>query len=338
MSSALERLHNVLASRRRLALTLLFPFLLGGCTGYPSVLAPASPEAGEVASLFWGVMAVAAVIFVVVEGLLVIALLRFRNRANAPEPDQIHGHLRLEIAWTLVPSLVVVGLFVATLQTMGAVTEPKRDALQVKVVGYQWWWKVEYPDLGITTAADIHVPVGQPVAIELVAGDVIHSFWAPELFGKTDVVPGHSTSTRFTASRAGVFRGQCAEFCGVQHANMGFLIIAEPRDQFDDWVRRMQSPAAEPTGDETGRGAQAFGSCMGCHTVAGTQAQGKIGPDLTHFGSRRSIAALTLDNNPENLAKWLANPQGVKPGNRMPSLGLSHEAIEDLVAYLEQLE
>lgn len=327
-------------SRKLIPLFILLLFaILSGCSGAPSVLAPASPGAGKVAELFWIVFGIAVVIFVGVEAALIFAVLRFRERPDRPEPDQNSGNLRLEIAWTAAPAIILLGIFVAMISTMNAVAQPQPDALRVKVVGYQWWWEIQYPDLGITTATDLHVPVGQPVRVELVAGDVIHSFWAPELFGKTDVIPGRSNWTQFTASLPGNFRGACAEFCGVQHANMGFVIMAEPREEFDRWVLQMRAPAVAAAG-QAARGEQALlsGGCVSCHTIDGTRAQGKIGPNLTHFASRQSIAGLTRQNNPEALASWLKNPQAVKPGSRMPDLGLSQETIQDLVAYLESLK
>lgn len=326
----------------RLWYAMLLPLTLGlsACAGSPSILAPASPEAGQLAGLFWGVLAIAAGIFVVTEALLILALVRFRSRRGAREPVQVHGNQPLEIAWTLVPAIILAGVFVATASTMVGVTQPQPGALHLKVLGHQWWWEAQYPDQRITTATDIHVPVGQAVEVELVGPDVIHSFWLPELAGKTDVIPGHTNWVRFTADRPGAYVGFCAEFCGAQHANMRFLVIAEPREQFDEWVRRLQVPAAIPAAGPAAQGAQAFltGVCVGCHTIQGTAAQGKLGPDLTHFGSRSSIAALTLDNTPENLTAWLANPQAVKPGNLMIIPPLRQETIQDMVAFLESLK
>ncbi len=313
---------------------------IGSCAGSPSVLSPASPEATSIANLFWGVFAIAIGIFVITEALLIIALVRFRDRPGAGEPNQVHGNIRLETAWTLAPAVILAGVFVATISTMTTLAQQQPGALPVKVIGHQWWWEIQYPTLGITTASDLHVPVGQPIEVELVSADVIHSFWVPELSGKTDVIPGHTNSNRFTADRPGTYRGMCAEYCGIQHANMGFFVIAEPRDQFEEWVRRMQSPAQVPTAGQAARGAQAVltGICVGCHTIEGTQARGKLGPDLTHFGSRRSIAALTLEHTPENLATWLSDPQAVKPGNLMRIPTLSQETIQDMVVFLESLK
>jgi cytochrome c oxidase subunit 2 len=322
------------------ALVIFLFVAFSGCAGSPSVLAPSSPQADQIAGLFWALLGIAAVVFVVTEVLLIVALVRFRDRAGAREPDQIHGNVRLETAWTLAPALIVAGIFVATVTTMNAVAQPLPGALQVKVIGHQWWWEIQYPGQAITTATDLHVPVGTPVDVELAAADVIHSFWVPELAGKTDAIPGHTTFVRFTAGKPGTYDGFCAEFCGTQHANMRFLVIAEPREQFDDWVKRMQAPAGVPAAGQVARGAQAVvaGICAGCHTIDGTQAQGKVGPNLTHFGSRQTIGAVSLQNTPENLAAWLSDPQAVKPGNLMRIPKLSPETIQDIIAYLETLK
>ncbi|MBI2953022.1 MAG: cytochrome c oxidase subunit II [Chloroflexi bacterium] len=324
----------------RFVLSLVSLAFLAGCSRSPSVLAPASPEAGKIADLFWILLLISGVIFFLVEGLLIFAVVRFRSRQQATLPKQVHGNTRLEIAWTVVPSLIVVGIFAIMFPTMSELTQQQAGALKVKVIGHQWWWEIVYPDLGITTASELHVPVGQPIEIEILSADVVHSFWVPELFGKTDTVPGRSNWTRFVASKEGVYPGQCAEFCGVQHANMGFLIIVEPREAFEDWVEEWGDAPDEPDDGPAALGEQAFltGSCIACHTIDGTRAQGKLGPNLTHFGGRRSIAALTLDNAPENLASWLANPQSIKPGTTMRIPSLSSEVIRNLVAYLESLK
>lgn len=311
-----------------------------GCSGYPSILTRASPEASRIADLFWMLLAIAALVFVVVEGLLIFAVIRFRSRPGDGEPEPVHGNWRLEIAWTLAPASILAIIFVFMFSTMESLSHPDAGARRIKIVGHQWWWEIHYPDLGVTTATDLHVPYGQPVALELTSADVIHGIWAPELMGKTDVIPGQTTWAKFRAIKPGTYRGQCTEFCGTQHANMGFLVIAEQRDQFEEWIARMRMPAAVPGDTPTERGARLFSTrpCGGCHTVQGTQAQGKTAPDLTHFGSRRTIASATLDNTPENLAAWLADPQQVKPGNMMPSPGLSQEDIQYLVHYLGSLK
>lgn len=336
-----NRLVSCCLQRRQVLVVLVtLAFLLASCAGSPSLLNPASFQASSIAGLFWSLFGIAAVIFIVTEALLVIALIRFRDRPGRHEPAQVHGNIRMEIAWTLAPAIILAGVFVGTVSTMDEVTRQQPNSVAVKVIGHQWWWEIQYPTMAITTATDLHVPVGQPVQVELVSTDVIHSFWVPELAGKTDVIPGHTNWLRFAADRPGAYRGQCAEYCGEQHANMGIEVIAEPRDHFDDWARRTSAPAAIPEAGPAARGAQALlgGICIACHTINGTPAQGKVGPNLTHFGSRRSIAALTIENTPENLKKWLSDTQAVKPGNMMRMPKLAPETIEDLVAYLESLK
>jgi cytochrome c oxidase subunit 2 len=224
-------------------------------------------------------------------------------------------------------------------QTMAGILPVPQDAMQVRVIGHQWWWEVEYPDLGIRTANELHFPVGQNVRVDLRAADVIHSFWVSELGPKMDLLPEHDNAVWYRVERPGEFRGFCAEFCGMQHANMGFIVVAEEQSAFDAWVQAQRQPAPAPVDPVAQQGAQAFGQagCAGCHAVVGTPAQGRIGPDLTHVGSRRFIAANTLRNTPENMTRWLTNPQEPKPGNLMPALPLNPDQVAQLTAYLESL-
>lgn len=327
---------------RRIPLTglmLLLLVLAAGCAKSPFALNPASPQATRISDLFWIIFGIAAAVFLIVEGLLWFSLVHFRRRPGVEgEPAQIQGSTRVEVAWTVVPAIILGGVLVMTIITMDAVTARPSSALQVKVVGHQWWWEIQYPGQVITTATDLHVPVGQPVNVELTSNDVIHSFWVPELNGKMDVIPGHTNRTTFKADKSNVFLGLCAEFCGTQHAKMHFLVISESADAFAAWVKDQQAPPVKPSG-KAAEGERIFmaSACIGCHTVEGTKAQGKVGPDLTHFASRRTIAAVTLENTHENLTKWLTDPQAIKPGNDMPNLHLSDDAIEALTAYLESL-
>lgn len=320
---------------------LLLALPLAGCSSTQSILEPASTNAREITGLFYTIFYVALAIFIVVEGLLVYFVVRYQRRAGTELPEQIHGNTPVEIAWTLAPALVLAVVFVLTIRTMTAVNITAQPAsnLNVRVIGHQWWWEYQYPDLNIVTANDLHIPVGEVVHITLESDNVIHSFWVPQLTGKTDVVPGHQNTTWLRAETAGEYHGQCAEFCGAQHAHMLFEVIAQPRADFDAWAKQQQTPPAAPSADAA-RGADVFakGACIGCHTIQGTKGQGKVGPNLTHFGSRLTIGAGVLNNTPENLALWLKNPQAVKPENDMPNLGLSDVDIQSLVAYLESLK
>lgn len=306
----------------------------------PSPLSPASTEARTIADLFTIVFWVALGVFVIVEGLLVYSVIRFRRRtADEDIPMQIHGSTPVEVAWTIAPAIIVAVILLLTLRSMRTLYTPPSGTINVEVIGHQWWWEFRYPDLGITTANELHIPVGEPVSLKIEAADVIHSFWVPELGGKTDAIPGHTNQAWIKATQAGVYKGQCAEFCGTEHALMRLEVVASPSEQFQQWVKGQQAPPAAPSGDAA-RGQQALvaGSCAGCHTIQGTAAQGQVGPNLTHFASRQTFAGASLENTPENLARWLNDPQALKPGTLMPKLGLSQETINDLVAYLESLK
>ena len=320
---------------------LILALPLAGCSSTQSILEPATTNAREITGLFYTIFYVALAIFIVVEGLLVYFVIRYQRRAGDRLPEQIHGNTPVEIAWTLAPALVLAVVFVLTVRTMSSVdiTAQPAGTVNVRVIGHQWWWEYQYPDLNIITANDLHVPVGEVVQLTLESDNVIHSFWVPQLTGKTDVVPGHQNHTWLRAETAGEYHGQCAEFCGAQHAHMLFQVIAQPRAEFDAWVQQQQTPPVA-LGADAARGADVFakGACIGCHTIQGTKGQGKVGPNLTHFGSRLTVGAGVLSNTPENLALWLKNPQAVKPENDMPNLGLSDADIRSLVAYLESLK
>jgi cytochrome c oxidase subunit 2 len=225
-------------------------------------------------------------------------------------------------------------------RTMRETAEPPTEGMPIKVIAHQWWWEFQYPELGIVTANELHIPMGQPVVVELNSDNVIHSFWIPQLAGKTDVVPGQTNSMWFQADRVGVYRGQCAELCGTQHANMNFVVVAQPTEDFNQWAEWQKTPAVQTT-SQTAAGEQVFmttGACLGCHTVNGTDAKGVNGPNLTHIGSRQTLAGGALPNTPENLAHWLTNPQAVKPGNKMLISRLSQDDIAALVQYLSSLK
>lgn len=307
----------------------------------PSPLSPASPGASAIASLHTIIMAIAVVIFVIVEGLLIYSIVRFRRRDESEVPRQIYGSVPVEIAWTVAPAIIVLILMFLTFRTMRTVAEPPpSNTVNVQVVGHQWWWEFRYPDLGIVTANELHVPVGEVVRFELESADVIHSFWVPQLAGKTDAMPGRQTQTWFRVDEAGIYQGQCAEFCGTQHGQMRFQVVAESPEAFDAWAEQQAAGPVEVTDELAQRGQELFvqSACVGCHTIQGTQAQGQTGPNLTHVGSRRTLAAGVLENTPENMARWIRNPQEVKPGNLMPNLNLTQEEVDALVAYLQSLK
>ncbi len=332
------------------AMAAFGPVALAGCQAAPAaIFRPESPGASAIHDLSIVLLVIAAVVLVGVEVALLAAVIRFGNRPEE-RAVQTHGNLRLETGWTVATAIVIFAILGMTVKTMGEVSSVPQsalpqasawpgDTLTLRVVGYQWWWRFEYPQLNVTTANEVYVPLDRPVKVQLEAADVIHSFWVPRLGGKTDMIPGQTNYTSFVATAPGTYEGECAEFCGAEHARMGFKVVAVPAAEFSNWVKTQQSPAAEPSTDAQRAGQQAFlRSCAGCHTVAGTAAQGKSGPDLTHFGSHQSLAANTLPNTPEKLATWIADPQTVKPGNNMPNLNLDQATVDQLVAYLENLK
>lgn len=325
---------------------------LTGCDaaqrGYPTaVFRPASPQSDQINSLAIVLLIIAAIAFVIVEVWLFLNGILFRGRAEE-RAVQTHGNLKLEIGWTVATAVVIFTVLGFTVKTMVDVAGPTGslpaqgafpgDVLVMRVVGHQWWWTLEYPQQQVFESNEIYVPVGTTIKAQLEAEDVIHSFWVPRLNGKTDTIPGQTNYTSFLAAQPGVYHGICGEYCGAEHAHMGFRVVAVSPEEFATWLRKEQAPAAAPATDDQRAGQQAFAPCAGCHTVRGTPAQAKVGPDLTHFGGRQSIAADTLDNTPENLARWLRDPQEVKPDNKMPNLHLDQATIDRLVAYLESLK
>ena len=241
----------------------------------------------------------------------------------------------------IVPVVILAVLAVVTVTTTKALRSPHRGELRIEVVGKRWWWDVNYPDARVLTANEIHIPTGRPVDLVLTSDNVIHSFWVPQLAGKVDMIPGQTNHLRLQASTPGTYRGQCAEYCGLQHAKMSLLVIADPPADFDRWLTRRSSGAGlTPTSEQAAQGELVFmrETCAGCHTVRGTQAAGKLGPDLSDFGSRRWIGSISEPNTPGALQAWIANPQTVKPGNLMPPSSLSSEELRQVTAYLEGLK
>ncbi len=290
-------------------------------------------------SLVVGVIAL--LIFIGVEAALLYSAWRFRAARVAGPAPQIHGNTRLEIAWTAIPLVILAVVFflmVGTMREVGA-TAPTNGAPAVRVLarGYQWWWEFRYPTPNgdVVTANELHIPAGTEVTVDLEGGDVIHSFWVPALAGKTDMIPGHTNHLRLYAPRPGVYPGQCAEFCGVEHAWMRLTVVAEPPADFRRWL---DAQAAARTG-AGGDGERVFLSnvCVSCHTIRGTPAKGLAGPDLTHVGSRTTIGAGVMKNDAASMRAWLFDPQRYKPGSFMPRVPLSDADLDALVSYLEGL-
>ena len=317
-----------------------------GPLGSPSIFSPESTPAKTILDLSWFVLAITGGIFVTVGGLLAWALFRYRSRKDddGSEPPQIYGSTQVELAWTVIPILIVVVLFLTTARIIFAIQDaPKpQAALDVTVIGHQFWWEFRYPRLGIVTANELHVPVStaldpQPTYLHLLSADVDHSFWVPQLAGKTDMIPNHPNETWIEPLHTGVYLGQCAQFCGVEHAKMLLRVYVDTPEQFDAWVKQQQQPGAQDPRVAAGRHIFETEACTNCHTIAGTAARGTYGPDLTHLASRTTIAAGAATNTPENLRAWIQNPDTFKPGAMMPAMQLDNEQIDELVAYLETL-
>jgi len=279
-------------------------------------------------------------IFIVVEGALVWACLRFREKPGQPIPKQVHGHTVLEVSWTIAFAVILLIIGIPTIQMIFRTQEPEAaNALRVDVAGRQWWWEFTYPEYKFATANELHIPAGRQVAFYLHAPDVIHSFWIPQLGGKRDVVPHRLNRITLTPETPGEFPGQCAEYCGMSHANMRFRVIVHSKENFEKWVAEQRKPPAQPT-DELGKKGQelfAQSACVGCHTIRGVSG-GAMAPDLTHFGSRKTFGANLMLNTPENVAKWIENPTHMKPGALMPDLGMRGEQSKALAAYLTSLK
>jgi cytochrome c oxidase subunit 2 len=315
-------------------------------TSLNSATDSAGPQALQIESLWWGTVVICTTVFVVVMVLLAIAVLR-RNRIAADEPPRApqSGALRWIAGGVVLTGVILFGLLIASV-----LTDRRLDAIEtagaltLTITGQQWWWNVRYEDSQpgniVETANEIHIPIGQPVHLLLKSIDVIHSFWVPSLAGKKDLIPGRDTSLWIQADRAGVYQGQCAEFCGHQHAHMRFLVLAEPPEVFQRWLDRQRGLAREPTTAEQKRGYDVFFSttCVMCHSIRGTPAGSRAGPDLTHLAGRTTIAAGTLPNGPGPLGRWIVDPQGVKPGSRMPPHAFATGDLSALLAYLESLE
>ena len=332
--------------RPRLALVAVLVPGLSACSGVQSSLDPAGIQAERVEGLWWFMLVVATVVFVLVIGAMLYAI-SARAQRGARTDDETRRERGITIAIAAATVATVVTLFVfliVNFSTERALASlPGDQAVSVKVTGFQWWWEIEYIDSiasrRVVTANELHIPVGAPIKIELESHDVIHSFWVPRLHGKRDLVPGHRNVLWLRADSAGVYRGQCAEFCGHQHAKMAITVVAESRAEFDAWLARQRQPAPEPATAQQERGRDVFleSTCLMCHTIRGTPAGGSTAPDLTHLASRGTIGAGTLPNTRGNLGGWIINPHSIKPGVKMPANSLSPSDLQSLLSYLESL-
>jgi cytochrome c oxidase subunit II len=312
-----------------------------------SIFSPASTPSQSIVSLSMFVFAITGGIFVVVGGLIVYAAVRFRQRPgdDGSEPPQIFGSNQIELSWTIIPVLIVVVLFLATARMIFAIQDASKPqaALEVTAIGHQFWWEFRYPTLNITTANELHIPVSsvetpRPTFLKLTSADVIHSFWVPRLAGKTDLVPNRINELWMDPHTPGLYEGQCAQFCGVEHAKMLLRVYVDTPDQFAAWVKREQQTGAQDAATAVGRREFESQSCVNCHTIAGTSAHGQFGPDLTHLASRKTIASGAADNTTENLEHWITDPDQIKPGSLMPAMHLTPDQVREITAYLNTLQ
>ena len=308
-------------------------------------LSPEGPYARSIDELFWITFWIAVGVFVIVQGALLLSVFVFKEKPESPEPKQIHGNTKLEILWTVIPALILAAIAVPTVQTIFDLAREPEDALKIEVIGHQWWFEYKYPDYGITTANVLVIPADKPVRLEMWSNDVLHNYWVPKLNGKRYLVPGQTTYLNLHADSPDEFWAQCGEYCGLSHSKMRGRVLSLSQKDFDSWVENEQKNAAAFSNEDlslAAEGQQVYlnAGCTQCHVVNGVwDVQGdRIAPNLTHFAVRNVFAGAALENNRENLTRWLANPAEIKPGTFMPNLELTESEINALIAYLETLK
>lgn len=321
----------------------------GAMSGPQSIMDVNGPVAAEQLSVFWYTVGVSALLMLIVGSVFVYSIYRFRAKPgnDFKVPEQSHGSAKVEVALIVASCLLLLVIAIPNAKALFYVSEvpadKKADAIKVIAIGHQWWWEFQYPDLGITTANELHIPVGKPIDLEIKAVDVLHSFWVPRLAGKIDAVPGQINKMWLQADKAGKYNGHCTEYCGDSHANMRFFVMADESADFDAWVRNEKKDGVKPSSVEEINGQQVFmKGCNSCHAIAGSGAMGMVGPNLSHFGARTSLGAGIYPNDEEHLAKWIKDPKGMKPGNLMNlqqvNMVVTEREVKDLVAYLKSLK
>jgi cytochrome c oxidase subunit 2 len=313
----------------------------------PSIFEPHSTPADSILHLSRFVLSITALIFLVVATLLTYAVAKFRSKGGDAqrEPAQVYGSTQIELAWTVIPILIVVVLFLATARVIHAIQDAPKPAAAVEVtaIGHQFWWEFRYPALGVVTANELHIPVSDPehptpTFLKLLSADTDHSFWVPQLAGKTDLIPNRINETWVDPHRTGLFLGQCAQYCGTEHAKMLLRVSVETPELFQAWINAQKQPAIQNPEETAGKRVFETTACVNCHAVGGTNATGRFGPDLTHLMSRDTIAAGAAENTKENLRLWIQNPDAIKPGSLMPAMQLTDADLDALVRYLETLK
>jgi len=311
-----------------------------------NIFAPVSTPAHSIFGLSLFVLAVTAAIFVIVFSLLAYCVVRFGKPADddGREPPQVYGSNQVELAWTVIPVLITIVLFLATARVIASIQKAARpaNAIQVIAIGHQFWWEYRYPGLNVVTANELHLPVSDPAHptptfITLLSADTDHSFWVPRLAGKTDLIPNHPNSMWFDPQQIGLYLGQCAQYCGTQHAKMLLRVYVQSGDEFNRWIEEQSQPVHASAAVSEGQRIFETTACINCHAVAGTAADGRFGPDLTHLMSRDTIASGAAPNTPENLRLWIQNPDAIKPASKMPAMGLSAHELDAVTAYLATL-
>jgi cytochrome c oxidase subunit 2 len=309
----------------------------------PNIFRPESTPADSIFRLSLLVLAITGVIFLIVFSLLVYSVAKFRRRGgdDGREPPQVYGSNQVELAWTVIPVLIVLVLFLATARVIRSVQDAPEPpgTIDVVAIGHQFWWEFRYPALGVVTANELHVPVSDPshpspTFLTLLSADTDHSFWVPRLAGKTDLIPNRVNHMWIDPHEAGIYLGQCAQYCGTQHAKMLLRVYVDSQEQFDQWVQQEKEAATTDSAAEEGRRIFETTACVNCHAISGTVADGRFGPDLTHLMSRDTIASGAAPNTPENLRAWIQNPDSIKPGSLMPAMQLNDRDRDALVAYL----
>jgi cytochrome c oxidase subunit II len=317
-----------------------------GENAVPNIFKPQSTPADAIRHLAAFVLIITGLIFIVVFFLLAYAVAKFRRRAgeDGREPAQVYGSTQIELAWTIIPVLIVVVLFLATSRVIHAVQDARKPATAVEVtaIGHQFWWEFRYPGLGVVTANELHIPVSDPARptptfVKLLSADTDHSFWVPQLAGKTDLIPNRVNELWMDPHQTGIYLGQCAQYCGTQHAKMLLRLSVDSPEDFKAWARAQKESANQDEREAAGRRVFETNACMNCHAIDGTVATGRFGPDLTHLMSRRTIASGAAENTGENLRLWIQNPDAIKPGSLMPSMKLSDPDLDALVGYLGTL-